>query len=124
MYWKIARTLAKLINIVFLIFVCIKISSIYYKIFSDEKLDLMKKNTQSDSVFYYDINSFPYFIQNYDDEKFSIFNYFGKVEFSIKDDKEKSSIFRKIMSHRLSLVYLFSIFFGDIIKVIYTMGVI
>ncbi len=123
MYWKIARTFAKLINILFLIFVCMKITFIYKNVFSDEKFALLGKNYDSNSVFYYDNNSFPYFINyNYDD--FSIFDLLDKDK-SVKGSKdEESNLFRKIVSHRLSLVYLHSIFFGEITKIINNLGVI
>ena len=123
MNWKIARSLAKLINILFIIFLCIKISFIYKNVYSDEKFSLMGKNNQSGTVFSYDNDNFLYFI-NYEIEDFSVYNVFDIVESEKGSEKDKSNLFKKIISHRLSLVYLFSIFFGDLVKVIKTLGVL
>lgn len=92
-------------------------------VFSDEKFTLLRKNNDSSSVFYYDNNSFPYFI-NYNDDNFSIFDLFDKDKAIKENEDEEPNLFRKIVSHRLSLVYLFSIFFGEITKIINNLGVI
>lgn len=123
MYWKIARSVAKLTNVIFLVLVCVKISFIYENVFSDEKFSLLGRIEDSGSVYYYDNNNFPYFLNN-NNEDFSILDLFDRNYLEKVNDVNESNLFRKIISHRLSLVYLFSIFFGDLVKIIYNMGVI
>ena len=123
MYWKIVRSYAKLLNILFLMLVCTKIYYICQNVFPDKNFFLLSNKEETGSVFYYDNNSFPYFINNNIDD-FSIFDLFADDITNKEHDEDQSNLYRKIISHRLSLVYLFSIFFADIIKKINNLGVI
>jgi len=123
MYWKIARWFAKLINILFLSLVLLKVTFIYEHVFSNDKFYLMEKVNDRESVFYYDDNNIPYFLNN-KTEECSIFDIFDRDQSEREKEIYESYLFRKIISHRLSLLYLFSIYFGDLVKVVNNMGVI
>lgn len=122
MNWQTARRLAKITNILFLILVFFLVWKIYLNEKSENPITLVKNDeSKIKSVFYYDFESLINIYSKNNQEK----NLRNLLVFKddIKAHKNKKFI-DEIINHRLSLIYLTTILFGDFLKLILGIGIL
>ena len=122
MNWRTARLLAKITNILFLILVFFLVWKIYLKEQSQNPTTFIKNDdSKIKSVFYYDFESLLNIYTKNNQEK-TIRNLLVLKD-DVKTHKKKKFI-DEIINHRLSLIYLISILFGDFLKLILGIGIL
>jgi len=121
MNWKIARSLAKILNLCFLVLVFVIMLKIY-KYETKEGYFSLTKNNELKSVFYYNNSKIIYLKTKIVNKEYLQNQYKKDKLHGIHQDSY--NIFQEIINHRLSLVYLFSIFCEDLVKIILKFGII
>ncbi len=122
MNWKLARSSAKVINILFLFCICKVVLFLYSNEIYSNNIYSSSENQKLISVSFNDSDNFLSFTKEKNNEN----NIECLLDISISENfiKEKYIFIEEIINHRLSLVYLFSIFFSDLVKLINRIGVI
>jgi len=122
MNWELARLLAKVLNVLFLVFISCIIFNIYQNELVVNSINKKTENFNPKSVFYYDNDEFVYFkLEKRND---FLLNHVLNKQLIENATIEENDIVTEIINHRISIVYLFSIFFGDLVKLINRIGVI